>query len=282
MLNNITLSEANNIFDGFLSTKFDDIFVPEVVSSIIIILIITIICLIVFFKAKKALKDPLKEQKGILFAFTWFVERIEKSTVSIMGERNRSFAGIAVGISMYVFLSFIRGLTGFQSPVTYFGVTLSLALITFVMIHFTAIKENHWSYFKRFIDPFPVFLPINLLTMWAPLLSLSLRMFGNALSGFCIMSIVYFGLENVSDLIFGSAFIGNYWANALGATVSGASGPAGIFIAPIITPIFHMYFDLFSGFIQTTVFTMLTMIFVLQEQNEEPSQVIEQRLTQTA
>ncbi len=54
MLNNVTLSEANNIFDGFLSTKFDDIFVPEVVSSIIIMLIIAIICIIVFFKAKKS------------------------------------------------------------------------------------------------------------------------------------------------------------------------------------------------------------------------------------
>lgn len=272
MLNNMVL---NSVFDGFLSTKFEDIFVPEIFSSLIIILLIIILVIFINFKFKKALKDPLAEQKGIVLVFSWFVEYMENFTVSIMGERNRRFTGVVLGIVMYVFTSFIFGLTGFQSPVTYFGVTLSLALVTFVLIHFTAIKENHWSYFKRYVDPFPVFLPINLLTMWAPLLSLSLRMFGNALSGFCIMTMVYYGLESISDAIFGSLFMGNYWANASGALVSGANGPAGIFVAPFVTPILHAYFDLFSGFIQTIVFTMLTMIFVLQEQNEEPDQVIE-------
>ena len=265
MLNNVVL---NGIFDGFLSTKFDDIFVPEIVSSLFIMILITILVFIVYFKVRKAEKDPLAPQKGIVLLFTWFVEWFDKATVSIMGEKNRNFSGVCVGIAMYLFISFIFGLTGFQSPVTYFGVTLSLALVTFILIHFTAIKENKWGYFKRFIDPFPVFLP-------------ALRMFGNALSGFCIMSIIYYGLECVSDAIFGAAFVGDYWANTIGQMVSGPNGPAGIFVAPIITPIFHMYFDLFSGFIQTTVFTMLTMIFVLQEQNEEPDQVIEQRISQS-
>ena len=67
--------------------------------------------------------------------------------------------------------------------------------------------------------------------------------------------------------------MGNYWANATGAVVSGASGPAGIFIAPFITPILHVYFDLFSGFVQTTVFILLAMIFILNEQNEAPEEV---------
>lgn len=272
MLNSVVLSSG---FDSVLSTDFEDVFVPEVVSSLIVMLIIAIIVFVVYFKFKKANKNPLGEQKGIVLVFSYFVEFIEKFTVDIMGERNRRFSGIVLGLVMYVFLAFIFGLTGFQTPVTYFGVTLSLGLITFTLIHFTAIRENQWSYFKRFVDPFPVFLPINLLTMWAPLLSLSLRMFGNAISGYCIMSIIYYGLESISDLIFGPLFVGNYWANATGAVVSGANGPAGIFLAPFITPILHMYFDLFSGFIQTTVFTMLTMIFVLQEQNEEPSQVID-------
>lgn len=272
MLNNVVLSSG---FESVLSTDFEDIFVPEVFSSLIVMAIIAIIVFVVYFKFKKASKNPLGEQKGIVLVFAYFVEFIEKFTVDIMGERNRRFSGVILGIAMYVFLAFIFGLTGFQTPVTYLGVTLSLGLVTFTLIHFTAIKENHRGYFKRFVDPFPVFLPINLLTMWAPLLSLSLRMFGNAISGYCIMSIIYYGLESISDMIFGPLFVGNYWANATGAVVSGANGPAGIFLAPFITPILHMYFDLFSGFIQTTVFTMLTMIFVLQEQNEEPSQVID-------
>lgn len=272
MLNSIVLTSQ---FDSVISTDFEDIFVPEVFSSLIVMVIIAILVFVIYFKFKKAMKDPLAPQKGIVLVFSYFVEFVEKFTVDIMGERNRKFSGIVLGIILYVFLSFIFGLTGLASPVTYLGVTLSLGLITFVLIHFTAARENKLGYFKRYIDPFPVFLPINLLTMRAPLLSLSLRMFGNAISGYCIMSIVYYGLESISDLIFGPLFVGNYWANAMGDVVSGANGPAGIILPPFITPVLHLYFDLFSGFIQTTVFTMLTMIFVLQEQNEEPSQVID-------
>ena len=249
---------------------FESFFVPEIVVSLFVILIIAIISFVIYFKFKKLNENPLETPKGFTLVVSWFVEFIDKLTVNTMGVRNKKFAGLMLALAMYIFLVFTISLTGLPSPVTYLGVPLSIALVTFILIHYTAARENKWGYFKRYIDPIPVFLPINLLTMWAPLLSLTLRMFGNALSGFCIMSIVYFGLESISDMIFGSLFSGVYWANATGAVVSGASGPAGIFIAPLITPILHLYFDLFSGFVQTTVFMLLTMILVLNEQSEEP------------
>ena len=100
-----------------------------------------------------------------------------------------------------------------------------------------------------------------IITMWAPLLSLTLRLFGNALSGFSIMALVYAALEALSSDIFRPIF---------GITGGGISG-ADIIIAPIITPVLHLYFDLFSSFIQTLVFSMLTMIFISQEQVEDES-----------
>ena len=136
---------------------------------------------------------------------------------------------------------------------TYLAVPLSLGLITFGLIHITSIRYTKWGYFKRYIDPFPFFLPINLISMWGPLLSLTMRLFGNALAGWTLMSILYVGLQNVSSIIF--SFIPAGWNE--------------LFIAPIITPVLHAYFDLFSGFIQTTVFIFLTMIFVSQEGPED-------------
>ena len=108
-------------------------------------------------------------------------------------------------------------------------------------------------------DPNPVFLPINLVSMWAPLLSLTLRLFGNAISGWVIMSLVYGSLESVSDSIFAN----------LPEWISGS------LIAPFITPVLHAYFDFFSGFIQTTVFLFLSMIFISQE---EPEPEIEEEI----
>ena len=80
------------------------------------------------------------------------------------------------------------------------------------------------------------------------------------------MALVYAALEALSADIFRTIF-----------GLVGASGIQGsdIILAPFITPILHVYFDLFSSFIQTLVFSMLTMIFIAQEQNEEEDNILE-------
>ena len=127
-----------------------------------------------------------------------------------------------------------------------------------------AMKYNKLNYFHRFVEPIAVFLPINILTMWAPLLSLALRLFGNATAGYCLMSVFYYGLASLGSMITGTT-------GAVGAPW----GPASFLFPAPITAVLHIYFDLFSAFIQTTVFIMLTMIFVYQEQPEDINQVID-------
>ena len=77
----------------------------------------------------------------------------------------------------------------------------------------------------------PLWAPINIISEIAIPISLSLRLFANVLSGTVIMALVY-GLLGV---------IATAWPAAL-----------------------HVYFDLFSGAIQTYVFCMLTMTYVSQ------------------
>lgn len=224
---------------------------PEVISSLLVIFIMMILALIIGIQAK--FQDPLKKPKGLLLIAEIGIKFFDGLVIQLMGERFKNFGGFIMAIAVYLFISFIFGLSGLPAPVTYLAIPLSLALITFVLIHAISIKYTKWSYFKRYIDPFPVFLPINLISMWAPLLSLTLRLFGNAIAGWTLMSIVYWALENLSSLIF--SFI--------------PGDASGLFIAPIITPVLHAYFDLFSGFIQTTVFLFLSMIFISVEAPDE-------------
>ena len=44
------------------------------------------------------------------------------------------------------------------------------------------------------------------------------------------------------------------------------------FVALILAPALHFYFDLFAGFIQTLIFITLTMVFVGNELPEEMKQ----------
>lgn len=227
-------------------------FPGEVIISLLVMIIIMILSFVIYFIFRKL--DPTKPNKGFSMVVEFGVEKLEAFTVDIMGERWRKFSGYILGLALYIFFSFMIGLLGVPSPMTYLGNTFSIALCTFFLIHYTAAKKNKLAYFKRYTDPIPVLLPINLLSMWAPLLSLALRLFGNALAGYTLMSIVYYFLGVLSNTIFGGFISG---------------GASFIIIPPVLQSVLHMYFDVFSSVIQTLIFVMLTMIFISQEDSDE-------------
>lgn len=234
------------MFDNFLSLDIPG----EVISSLIVMFIIMVLAIIVGILARR--QNPLKKPKGLLLMAEIGVRYFDNFAHELVGPGLPNFGGFIMGVAVYLFIAFIFGLTGLPSPVTYMAIPLSLGLTTFLLIHFTSARFTKWAYFKRYIDPIPIFLPINLISMWAPLLSLTLRLFGNAIAGWALLTIVEYALRDVSGMIF--SFMGQ-WGE--------------VFLAPIPLAILHAYFDLFSGFIQTFVFILLTTIFIGQEIPED-------------
>jgi F-type H+-transporting ATPase subunit a len=235
------------MFDNFFTTEIPG----EVISSLIVVVIVIILAIIVGIMAHFA--DPLKRPKGLLHLAEIGVNYFDNFAKDLAGPAMPNFGGFIMGVAVYLFIAFIFGLTGLPSPVTYMEVPLSLGLTTFILIHVTSIRYTKWKYFKRYIDPIPIFLPINLISMWAPLLSLTLRLFGNAIAGWALLTIVESGLTSLSQQLF--SFMETEWS--------------GVFLAPIPLALLHAYFDLFSGLIQTIVFISLTTIFIGQEIPEE-------------
>ena len=235
------------MFDNFFSLDIPG----EIISSLIVMLIIMVLAIIVGIQAH--FQDPLKKPKGLLHLTEIGVKFFDNFASELAGTAMPNFGGFIMGVAVYLFIAFIFGLTGLPSPVTYMAVPLSLGLTTFLLIHFISARFTKWEYFKRYVDPFPVFLPVNLISMWAPLLSLTLRLFGNAIAGWVLLTIVEYALRDLSAMVF--SFIQSEWNQ--------------IFLAPIPIAILHAYFDLFSGLIQTTVFISLSAIFIGQEVPEE-------------
>jgi F-type H+-transporting ATPase subunit a len=232
-------------------------FSGENIMSFIVMGFIVLLSFVVFFTFKG--KDPTKPDRNkFITVCCAFVGWLENYTVEMMGKKWKGFTGYSLSICLYVFISFFIGISGLPGPLTILCNTLSLGLCTFILIHATAVKANKWKYFKRYVDPMPLFLPINLLSMWAPLLSLSLRLFGNAISGFAIEIIDYYFLELLSDAIFGKLLPSTPFP-----------GPAGMFVAPIVMPVLHLYFDVFSGAIQAFIFISLSSLWVSQEDPDE-------------
>lgn len=217
------------MFEITLNLAGKEIVIPETIVNVYIVAIILIIfAVVVNRKIKKT--NPNDIPSGLLNVVEVAVELVQTLVKQNMGEKQIWFTPYIFTLALFLLVSNLFGLLGFTPPTSDYNVTLSLALITFTLTQFYGIKNNGiGGYLKGFFDPLPFLLPLNILGELANPISLSFRLFGNILSGVIIMSLIY---------------------NALGL------------ISPLITPVLHAYFDVFSGILQTFIFSMLTMIFI--------------------
>merc|ERR1711988_624287 len=68
------------------------------------------------------------------------------------------------------------------APTNDINTTISLALATSITYFYAGFKKKGLGYFKKYISPTPIFLPINILEDFTKPLSLSFRLFGNILA----------------------------------------------------------------------------------------------------
>jgi F-type H+-transporting ATPase subunit a len=234
-----------SIFLDIIKNYFLDL-PMEIIVSLAIMVVIAIFSIVIGNKMKKA--DPLAKQTTGVFIGEFIVGGVVNYAEGLMGKRYKNYYHYFVLVAMYLPLAFLSGLLNLPSPITYFAVPLTFGIITFGLIHGTSIKYTKWRYFERFVSPTWLLLPINILTTPMTIVSLSARLFGNALSGTIIMSLIYWATGVAAEALTGSVFN---------------------FFGPIIAPVFHAYFDFFGAFVQTLVFLSLTCLFIAAEGPEE-------------
>lgn len=131
---------------------------------------------------------------------------------------------------------------GMKSPTSDINTTISLALIVVFSVHiYGAQKKGLWKYLKEFASPIFMF-PIELIGQLSRTLSLSLRLFGNIMSGDMIVAIVF-------SLI------------------------------PMVLPVAAVAITGISGVLQAYVITTLAALFISSavEINEEDQKVKEEK-----
>ena len=139
---------------------------------------------------------------------------------------------------LYLICANLSGLIGFDGPTSNYSITLAITLITFGLIQWNALKKKGgFTYIKDIVWP-----PTNIPGVLSPLISLSMRLFGNIMSGTILMGLVYSLTGWISSFIIPFNFLG-----------------------PILAPVLHAYFDAFSAFVQTVIFTTLTMLLIATE-----------------
>ncbi len=137
--------------------------------------------------------------------------------------------------ALYIAVANLIGLIpGFMSPTASINTTLALTIIVWITHHVIGFRAHGLNYYKHFIGPMwwliPLMLPIELISNFARLLSLSIRLFGNIMAKETLLGILFM--------------------------------LAGAFFAPL--PI--MLLGVLVSLVQAMVFVLLTVVYIAQAQ----------------
>lgn len=214
-----------------------------------------------------------------------------------MGEHNAHWTPYIGTIFLSSICGSFIGLTGFlRSSTADLSVTLTWGVMTSVIIWYQSIKRNGFvGWLKGFTEPVVVMTPMNIISEIAQPVSMAFRHFGNVAGGGVITSIIYTALGMASaallNLIASSHIVVTIivmiagvalfmwgrkckkafrWILGIVLAVIGLFGllEATKFLTevPILSfglpAVLSVYFDLFSGFVQAFVFSLLSMVYI--------------------
>ena len=161
-----------------------------------------------------------------------------KGLVNDNMDPKKGAALISIVVTYFIFILFsnLIGLVPtFTSPTADYNTTLALALCTFALIFIFGLKYKGLGYFKHYLKPYAIFLPITIIEDFSKPITLTFRLYGNIYGGEVLMAVLL-------------GLLGG-WIHVFGG-----------FIASVV----WLAFSIFVGFIQAFIFTMLSIAYVSQ------------------
>lgn len=199
----------------------------------------------------------------------WVVEFVQGIVASAMPlKRAKGFVGLALTLILFIFIANILGLPfavitkhteeltlfgytlvsqetidawlakdnydyaevlWWKSPTADLSVTLGLAIVTFILIHYNGLKHNRSRYLKSYVEPYWIFLPLNIINELFKPVTLGLRLFANILAGEIMIKVIL--MAGILGIPFLAAWQG---------------------------------FSVFIGGLQAFVFVILSMVYIAQ------------------
>lgn len=122
----------------------------------------------------------------------------------------------------------------FRPPSADLNMTIAMALVTFVAVQFFGISAHGVvGRIKHMADP-PFLFPIEVISEFSRIISLSFRLFGNVFAGEVLLGVMY------------------AIANIIKFSVVG-----------LLVPVVFLYLEVLFGAIQALVFALLTLIYIV-------------------
>jgi len=207
---------------------------PAIVNSLLVTAALILFFIICNFTISRA--DPTKSSKGFMFLIEFAYDAILNFISDSVGDKAPKYVPFIFSIVSYLIVANLLGLIGLAPPTTNLNVTVALTIFALTYILLSGIfAKGLLGYLKdTFIGDVPavlliLFIPINIVGELSKIISLSIRLFGNIVSGTLLMAVV---LQMLS------------W-----------------FALPLF-PIMNGVFDIFAGLLQALIFATLVMIWM--------------------
>ncbi len=167
---------------------------------------------------------------GVQNLLEFIVSSLENFVQDIMGPEGVHYLTLIGSLFLFILVCNLQGLfPGFDSPTANINTTLALALVSFTATHYIGLRRHGLAYIKHFMGPMwalaPLMLPIELISHFARVMSLTFRLFGNMVAKHKLLLVL-------------------------------------ALLAPYIAPVPILGLGLLVAFVQALVFTLLTMLYL--------------------
>ena len=193
---------------------------------------------------------------AVLTVLSWLVTRRLKTTVhvsylqtamemvvmairsqikAVSGDNPARYMPIMGTFFLFIGLSnLMTVIPWFRAPTASLSTTVAFSLCVFCAMPIYGIRNaGVIGYLKKYIDPTPVMLPLNILSDFSSMFSLAFRLYGNMLSGAIITSIL-------------------------------------MMFVPVLVPLPMQILGLVTGTIQAYVFALLAIVYVSSVSPKQP------------
>lgn len=126
------------------------------------------------------------------------------------------------------------------------NMTLAMSVLTFTMVQIYGIRAHGAiGRIKHMANP-PFLLPIEIISEFSRIISLSARLFGNVFAGEVLLGVIYAMVKGIAGLL---------------TSVTVVAGIAGAVVLGVL-PVIFILLELMFGTIQALVFALLTLIYI--------------------
>ena len=168
-------------FDAIKVLNFGDVSINVTIfNTWIVIALITLISWIATRNMKVGVK-PTKLQVVLETFVLW----MQNETRETSGSKNIQYLQMALGLFCFIVVAnLLTFIPWFRPPTASLSTTMALALTVFLSIPYFSIKNaGIKGYLRKFIEPVPLLLPMNVFSEVFSVFAMGLRLFGNMLSG---------------------------------------------------------------------------------------------------